>query len=289
MKTGIVFEGGAFRTIFSCGVMDAFLANNIMPDYMIGVSAGAAYGVSYASGQAKRNYDIIMQCCHDKRYMGAGNLINPSNKSYYGLKFAYDTIPNELVPFDYEAFDRYNSHGEFIAVVTNVLTGRPEYMHVSAHDPQNTVLQATCALPLLFPFIYINDTPYLDGGLSDSIPFEKAFADGCDRVVVVLTREDGYRKQTGRSTRAVAHAYMKYPELAKDLMKRARRYNSCLDRLAEYEKDGRVIVIRPDSTKGFSRLEKDLSKIDALYNDGFKKGMDIAGTVKSFYGTCAES
>ena len=162
-------------------------------------------------------------------------------------------------------------------------------MHVSAHDPQNTVLQATCALPLLFPFIYINDTPYLDGGLSDSIPFEKAFADGCDRVVVVLTREDGYRKQTGRSTRAVAHAYMKYPELAKDLMKRARRYNSCLDRLAEYEKDGRVIVIRPDSTKGFSRLEKDLSKIDALYNDGFKKGMDIAGTVKSFYGTGAES
>lgn len=289
MKTGIVFEGGAFRTIFSCGVMDAFLANNIMPDYMIGVSAGAAYGVSYASGQAKRNYDIIMRFCHDKRYMGAGNLINPSNKSYYGLKFAYDTIPNELVPFDYEAFDRYNSHGEFIAVVTNVLTGRPEYMHVSAHDPQNTVLQATCALPLLFPFIYINDTPYLDGGLSDSIPFEKAFADGCDRVVVVLTREDGYRKQTGRSTRAVAHAYMKYPELAKDLMKRARRYNSCLDRLAEYEKDGRVIVIRPDSTKGFSRLEKDLSKIDALYNDGFKKGMDIAGTVKSFYGTGAES
>lgn len=289
MKTGIVFEGGAFRTIFSCGVMDAFLANNIMPDYMIGVSAGAAYGVSYASGQAKRNYDIIMQFCHDKRYMGVGNLINPSNKSYYGLKFAYDTIPNELVPFDYEAFDRYNSHGEFIAVVTNVLTGRPEYMHVSAHDPQNTVLQATCALPLLFPFIYINDTPYLDGGLSDSIPFEKAFADGCDRVVVVLTREDGYRKQTGRSTRAVAHAYMKYPELAKDLMKRARRYNSCLDRLAEYEKDGRVIVIRPDSTKGFSRLEKDLSKIDALYNDGFKKGMDIAGTVKSFYGTGAES
>lgn len=289
MKTGIVFEGGAFRTIFSCGVMDAFLANNIMPDYMIGVSAGAAYGVSYASGQAKRNYDIIMQFCHDKRYMGASNLINPSNKSYYGLKFAYDTIPNELVPFDYEAFDRYNSHGEFIAVVTNVLTGRPEYMHVSAHDPQNTVLQATCALPLLFPFIYINDTPYLDGGLSDSIPFEKAFADGCDRVVVVLTREDGYRKQTGRSTRAVAHAYMKYPELAKDLMKRARRYNSCLDRLAEYEKDGRVIVIRPDSTKGFSRLEKDLSKIDALYNDGFKKGMDIAGTVKSFYGTGAES
>lgn len=289
MKTGIVFEGGAFRTIFSCGVMDAFLANNIMPDYMIGVSAGAAYGVSYASGQAKRNYDIIMQFCHDKRYMGAGNLINPSNKSYYGLKFAYDTIPNELVPFDYEAFDRYNSHGEFIAVVTNVLTGRPEYMHVSAHDPQNTVLQATCALPLLFPFIYINDTPYLDGGLSDSIPFEKAFADGCDRVVVVLTREYGYRKQTGRSTRAVAHAYMKYPELAKDLMKRARRYNSCLDRLAEYEKDGRVIVIRPDSTKGFSRLEKDLSKIDALYNDGFKKGMDIASTVKSFYGTGAES
>lgn len=281
MKTGIVFEGGALRTIFSCGVMDAFLENDIMPDYIIGVSAGAAYGVSYASRQPRRNYDIIMKYCRDRRYMGAGNLINPKNRSYYGLKFAYDTIPNELIPFDYDTFDKYE--GEFLAVATNVLTGRAEYFEIDTNDRQNTVLQATCALPLLFPFIYINETPYLDGGLSDSIPFEKAFADGCERVVVVLTREAGYQKQTGRSTRAAAHAYMRYPELAKDLMKRAKRYNKCLERLEKYEKEGRVITIRPDTTKGFSRLERDLNKIDALYQDGYQKGSAIADDVKAFY------
>ena len=168
MKTGIVFEGGAFRTIFSCGVMDAFLEKNIMPDYIIGVSAGAAYGVSYASRQPGRNLKIILDYCDDKRYMGINNLLNPKNKCYYGLDFAYDTIPNKLVPFDYDEFDKY--HGEFYAVVTNVLTGEPEYMKYTTADRNNLILKATCALPILFPNIYINDTPYLDGGLSDSIP-----------------------------------------------------------------------------------------------------------------------
>lgn len=201
MKTGIVFEGGAFRTIFSCGVMDAFLEKNIMPDYIIGVSAGAAYGVSYASRQPGRNLKIILDYCDDKRYMGINNLLNPKNKCYYGLDFAYDTIPNKLVPFDYDEFDKY--HGEFYAVVTNVLTGEPEYMKYTTADRNNLILKATCALPILFPNIYINDTPYLDGGLSDSIPYEKAFEDGCDRVVVVLTREPGYKKSTTSSTKAM--------------------------------------------------------------------------------------
>lgn len=281
MKTGIVFEGGAFRTIFSCGVMDAFLEKEIMPDYMIGVSAGAAYGVSYAARQPGRNLKIILDYCHDKRYMGFSNLLDRHNKSYYGLKFSYETIPNELLPFDYDAFDAYP--GEFYAVVTNVLTGKPEYMRYTTKDRTNHLLKATCALPMLFPFIYINDTPYLDGGLSDSIPFEQAFKDGCDRVVVVLTREAGYQKKTSSSTRTLARAYLKYPELAKDLVKRAGRYNHCLKKLEKYEKDGRVIVIRPESTAGFSRLERDKLKIQALYDDGYAKGLACAKQVKKFY------
>lgn len=285
MKTGIVFEGGAFRTIFSCGVMDAFLENDIMPDYMIGVSAGAAYGVSYASRQKGRNLKILMDYCHDKRYMGIHNLMNHHNKSYYGLDFAYDTIPNELLPFDYDTFNAYP--GEFYAVVTNVLTGKPEYMRYTTEDRTNTLLRATCALPVLFPYIYMNGTPYLDGGLSDSIPFERAFRDGCDRVVVVLTREAGYRKKTTASVKTLARAYLKYPELAKDLVKRAGRYNQCLKRLEKYEKSGKVIVIRPDSTAGFSRLERDKEKIMALYDDGYSKGMAIANTVKAFYNSPA--
>lgn len=283
MKTGIVFEGGAFRTVFSCGVMDAFLENDIMPDYMIGVSAGAAYGVSYASKQRGRNLKLILDYCNDKRYMGARNLLNPKNKCFYGLQFVYETIPNELLPFDTEAFDNY--HGEFYAVVTNVITGKAEYMRYTTQECPSKVLEATCALPMLFPYIYINDVPYMDGGLSDSIPYEKAFADGCDRLVVVLTREAGYRKKTSASTKMVARAYLKYPELAKDLVKRAGRYNRCLRKLEQLEKSGKVLVLRPDSTKGFSRMERNKEKIQALYDDGYQKGIAIADQVKAFYQT----
>ena len=115
MKTGIVFEGGAFRTIFSCGVMDAFLDRDIMPDYMIGVSAGAAYGVSYASRQKRRNLQILLDYRDDKRYMSMHNMTDKTNRSVYGLEFAYDTIPNKLVPFDYDTFNAWG--GEFYAVV----------------------------------------------------------------------------------------------------------------------------------------------------------------------------
>ncbi len=281
MKTGMVFEGGAFRTIFSCGVMDAFIENDIYPDYVIGTSAGAAYSPSYLARQKERNLKIITEYVNDKRYMGMNNLIDKNNRSLYGLEFAYETIPNELVPFDYDAFEKWG--GEFYAVCTNVLTGKAEYFPYDGKDKTNLVLKATCALPKLFPYIYINDTPYLDGGLSDSIPYEKAFADGCDRVVVVLTREAGYKKTTSSSTKIMARTYLNYPELAKDLVHRAGRYNRCLRKLEHLEKQGKVIVIRPTSTKGFSRLEKNIDKINALYNDGYNKGLAISDTVKAYF------
>lgn len=281
MKTGIVFEGGAFRTIFSCGVMDAFIENNIYPDYVIGTSAGAAYSPSYISRQKGRNLKIITEYANDKRYMGMNNLIDKKNRSLYGLEFAYETIPNELVPFDYDTFEKWD--GEFYAVCTNVLTGKAEYFPYDGKDRTNLVLKATCALPKLFPYIYIHDTPYLDGGLSDSIPYEKAFADGCDRVVVVLTREAGYKKTTSSSTKIMARTYLNYPELAKDLVHRAGRYNRCLRKLEHLEKQGKIIVIRPTSTKGFSRLEKNIDKINALYNDGYNKGLAISDTVKTYF------
>ena len=281
MKTGIVSEGGAFRTIFSCGVMDAFIENNIYPDYVIGTSAGAAYSPSYISRQKGRNLKIITEYANDKRYMGMNNLIDKKNRSLYGLEFAYETIPNELVPFDYDTFEKWD--GEFYAVCTNVLTGKAEYFPYDGKDRTNLVLKATCALPKLFPYIYINDTPYIDGGLSDSIPYEKAFADGCDRVVVVLTREAGYKKTTSSSTKIMARTYLNYPELAKDLVHRAGRYNRCLRKLEHLEKQGKIIVIRPTSTKGFSRLEKNIDKINALYNDGYSKGLAISDTVKTYF------
>ena len=281
MKTGIVFEGGAYRTLFSCGVMDAFIEKDIYPDYVIGTSAGAAYSTSYLSKQKGRMLDVILKYGHDKRYFGINNMVDAKNRCIYNLKFSYETIPNELIPFDYDAFKAWG--GEFYAVCTNVETGKAEYFPYTGDDRTNTVLKATCALPMLCPYIYSDGVPYLDGGLSDSIPFEKALADGCDRLVVVLTREQGYKKTTSSSAKIMARAYVKYPELSKDLLKRAGRYNRCIRRLEKMEKEGKLIVIRPTSTKGFSRLEHDQQKILNLYADGYNKGLEISDKIKDYF------
>ncbi len=281
MKTGMVFEGGAFRTVFSCGVMDAFLDLDIMPNYIIGVSAGAAYGVSYVSKQKGRNLKLIKDYCNDKRYMGIGNLLNPKNKCYYGLKFAYETIPTQILPFDYDTYR--NNPVEFYATVTNIHTGQAEHLLYDVNQVPSKLLIATCALPMLFPIVNIKGKQYLDGGISDSIPFKKALEDGCDKVVVVLTRQPDYRKTTSASTKLAAAMYKKYPKLSQAILDRADNYNRCLDELAEYEKAGKVIVIRPDSTDGFSRMERNKEKIQALYDDGFKKGMDYGDAIKKFF------
>ena len=173
MKTGLVLEGGALRTIFSSGACDALLDGELMPDYVVGVSAGIAYGVSYISRQKRRNLHILTNYANDKRYMGPKNLLEPDNRCYFGLKFTYETIPNELIPFDYETFAAYP--GQVEAVVTNLDTGCPEYLPVPRRDEKFLVLQATCAMPLLFPIFYLDNRPYLDGGASDAIPYDRAF------------------------------------------------------------------------------------------------------------------
>ena len=223
MKTGLVLEGGALRAIFSSGVCDALLDGNIMTDYVIGVSAGIAYGVSYVSKQSRRNLEVVTRYAPDKRYMGMNNLVDKSNRSYFGLKFAYDTIPNELIPFDYDTFAAYP--GEVEAVVTNLNTGRADYLPVPRHDKESRLLQATCAMPLLFPMYRINGQPYLDGGAADSIPWQRALEQGCERVLVVLTRPRSYRRKPDQMIRLIRKQYKQYPKFVRAMETRAERYN----------------------------------------------------------------
>ena len=117
MKLGVVCEGGANRTIFSCGVLDVFLEENLLPDYFIGVSAGIAYGISYLAKQKGRNLELMETYMADKRYMGMRHLIDRGERAYYNTKFVFDEVPNTLLPIDYEAFAAYP--GKVEAVVTN--------------------------------------------------------------------------------------------------------------------------------------------------------------------------
>ena len=280
MKTGMVLEGGAVRTIYSTGVCDALLTRSLMTDYVIGVSAGIAYGVSYVSRQPRRNLDIMVNYINDKRYMGMGNLLRRDNRAYFGLEFVYSTIPNQLVPFDYDTFAAYP--GEVEAVVTNLDTGAAEYFPLDRRDDKFKLLQATCALPFLFPVFHIQGRPCMDGGAADAIPYERAFAKGCDRVIVVLTREREYVRQPEKLQPLIDLAYRKYPKFCDTMRRRADAYNEARQKLFRLEREGRALVFTPTSTEGFHRTERDVDKIKALWKYGWDQGLARLDEAEAF-------
>lgn len=282
MKTGLVLEGGALRAIFSSGVCDALLDGNVMTDYVIGVSAGIAYGVSYVSRQPRRNLEVVTRFAPDKRYMGMNNLVDKSNRSYFGLKFAYDTIPNELIPFDYDTFAAYP--GEVEAVVTNLNTGKADYLPVPRQDHESLLLQATCAMPLLFPIYRIGGQPYLDGGAADSIPWQRALDQGCERVVVVLTRPREYRRKPDQMIRLIRKQYQEYPKFVETMETRAQRYNENREQLFALEREGKVLVIAPKSTLGVGRIERDTEKLRLLWAEGYQMTVERMDEIKDYLG-----
>lgn len=280
MKTGIVLEGGALRTIFSSGVTDALLRGGVDFDYLIGVSAGIAYGVSYLSGQFGRNLEILTRYANDKRYMSRRNLLRPGNHCYFGLKFTYDDIPNRLVPFDYETFARWPGTAE--AVVTDLATGKAVYREVPRRDEQFLLLQATCAMPLLFPIYDLDGLKCLDGGAADAIPFRRAFEQGCDRVVVVLTRERSYRRQPEKLQPLIDLRYRKYPHFCETMRRRADTYNAGRETLFRLEREGKVLLLAPEDTRGFSRIERDVDKIRALWQSGYDQAAARMEEIRAF-------
>lgn len=267
MKLGLALEGGANRTIFSAGVMDGLLDLDIMADHITGVSAGIAYGVSYVSRQRGRNLDILLNYVNDDRYMGSSHMLNPLNNSYFNLDFVYDEIPNRLLPYDYDALAAHV--GTVEAVVTDVDTGEAAYLPVDPDDRQCTLLRATCALPMLFPIIEVGGISCMDGGVVDPIPFRRVLDAGCDRVIVIATRERAYEKKQEKILSAAAHMYRKYPAFVDALKHRAEVYNRQREELFQLERQGDIFLFLPYNTDGFSRTEKNLEKIRAMWQSGY--------------------
>ncbi len=281
MKIGLVLEGGAHRTVFSCGVMDALLDAGIKADYVIGSSAGITYATSYISGQKGRNREMLRRFVRSPRYAGMLHRLNPWNRSYYNQRFLFDKIPNKLLPFDYAAYADFK--GEVLAAVTNIHTGKAEYLPVAADDPKWTVLRATCALPLLFRPITIDGARYADGEIADSIPFEKAMTDGCDKVIVVLTRERGYQKSPEKVMDFAANSQKrKHPEYARAMLRRHEQYNACIAQLDALEREGAAYVIAPEDTLGVTRTDKRIDLLMALYAQGYALTMQQMPTLRDY-------
>ncbi len=284
MKLGLVLEGGASRSLFSCGVMDALLEENILADYVIGVSAGIAYGTSYVSRQIGRNLELSVGYMHDKRYMGVKHLLNPKNRSYYNKSFAFHSIPESVVPFDFDAFAKNNENRTAIAVLTNINTGKAEYHHLPSNDWNRHIdlIWASCALPIIFQPAEIDGEFYMDGGISDPIPYQKAIDDGCDKIITVLTRERSYAKSSSSSEKLASRIYRKYPNFAKTLLQRHEKYNKSRNRLFELSDNGEIFVIMPTDTTGFSRTERRPDRLQAIFDDGYNTAKNLMPELKKY-------
>jgi predicted patatin/cPLA2 family phospholipase len=264
--TGLVLEGGAFRGLFTAGVLDALLDIKAELKYIIGVSAGATNAYSYVSKQRGRNLEIMERFMDDKRYISYGNLIRC--RSIMDLEFVFNEIPNKYCPFDYETF--YKFDGRMLAGAFNIETGENEYFDKDLLDKRNSILRASIAIPLVFPFEKINGKYYADGGLSEPIPINKSIADGNDNNIIVLTRNDGYRKKQSKANMLTYRLYKnKYPKLAKVLRDRHIKYNEQLDYCKKLEKSGNAIIIRPTVDMNINRFERDKVKLKEIYQNGY--------------------
>lgn len=262
----LVLEGGTFRPIFSSGIMDALLDYGVEFPYIIGVSAGITDGVSYVSKQKKRNYDILVNHRHDKRYVGFRNYL--TDRSLFGLKFAYEQIPDEIYPFDWDTF--LNSKTVIKVGVTNANTGEAEYHNGQKDERKNMLLRATCAIPLVFPVIKIDGGEYYDGGICDPIPVRQAQKDGNEKMLIVLTRTKGYRKALSKANVFAAKVLgRKYPNLVKPLLERHNVYNEELEYCEQLEREGKALILRPDESVQIDSFEKDVEKIKRVYQYGY--------------------
>ncbi|MDO5795004.1 MAG: patatin family protein [Turicibacter sp.] len=265
MKVGLVLEGGGMRGLYTSGVLDYFLDQQIFVDYVIGVSAGACNGVSYLSKQKGRNYRVNTNYISDKRYLSLSNFIK--TKSLFGMDFIFDEIPHQLDLFDYETF--LSSPSEYKLGVTDVLTGRPVYFDKTHLDHDSTILKASSSIPVFSPIIEYQNGLYLDGGTTDSIPVKQALKDGCDHVIIVLTRDRNYIKKP-ESFRFIYSKVLKaYPNLIQALDNRHLMYNETLKFIKELEQQGKATIIAPSSPLEISRFEKDVSKLKNIYELGY--------------------
>ena len=269
MKIGLVLEGGGMRGLFSAGVLDALLElKELSVNGIVGVSSGALFGVNYVSKQKERAVRYNKKYADDKRYMGLHSWITTGNA--VNKDFAFYKLPCKLDVFDNETFKKAKT--DFYVVMTNVESGKPEYVLIEDAFAQMEYLRATSALPFASKIIEINGKKYLDGGISDSIPIDFCESLGYDKIIAVLTRPEGTYKEDklGFLYKLV---YRKYPNLVNSLLNMATDYEKVLAKIKDLENKGKIFVVRPPEVLKIGRLEKNRDKIQKVYDTGLNTGL----------------
>ena len=268
MKVGLVLEGGGMRALFTAGVLDALLdIKELDIDGIVGVSAGALFGVNYVSGQKERAIRYNKKYARDKRYMGFYSWITTGNA--VNEEFAFYEIPFKLDVFDQEKFKE--SKIDFHVVMTNIENGQAEYILIEDVLEQMEYLRATSALPFASKIIEINGKKYLDGGISDSIPIDYCESLGYDKIILILTRPEDAHKNDKLSF-LYKLVYRKYTNLVERLINMGKDYEIVLKKIKDLENKNKIFVIRPPQVLKIGRLEKNEDKIQNVYDIGLNTG-----------------
>lgn len=278
IKGCIVLEGGAFRGLYGEGVLDALMQEGVNMQCTIGVSAGAMNGLNYVSGQIGRSIRLNLKYRHDNRYVGRKALIR--SNGIIGFDFAFYDVDKEN-PFDKKRFFDFNRR--FVAVATNCESGETTYFEKGKCKDIFKAVQASATLPFVSKEVMIENTPYLDGGCSNKIPYEWALKEGYEKIIIVRTRPKNYRRKVESMNISIEKiVYQKYPNLVNVLVNSNERYNEQCDIIDQLEKEGKVFVIAPLQPVQISRLEKDIDKLASLYYQGYYETKKMMKDIKNY-------
>lgn len=276
----LLLEGGSLRGLFTAGVLDTFMENDIYFPAVAGVSAGALNALNYVSHQPGRSASINLRYRHDGRYFGPKAALRGG--SLFGLNFMLHDVKKE-VPYDEDTY----AHGgmRMIAVATNAETGKPAYFEKGKTDFDfNEAVRASASLPLASAPVMLDGQPYLDGGCACPIALNWALEQGFEKIVVVTTREKGFRKkQPGqRMIDLYDDFYGDKPLFLATMLTQEMRYNALMDQLDELEESGRVFCVRPQEPITIGRFEGDTEKLLALYNRGHREGREALAGMQTY-------
>lgn len=279
-KVGLVLEGGSMRGMYTAGVLDTFMEEEIQVDGIIGVSAGALFGPNYFSKQKGRALRYNKRFCKNRRFMSipsflfTGNLVN-KQFAFYDVTLKYDI-------FDNETFIKNNTG--YYATVTNVESGKAEYLEMKDVLQDMEILRATSAIPVVSEIVEINGKKYLDGGIGDSIPVEQCLKMGYDKVIVVLTRPLEYRKKplSKQFMKIISMKYKKYPKFIEIMENRYQRYNETVEMIIDKENKKEIFVIRPTSPILLKTIERDEKKLQEVYDLGVKDCKNALSSLKEY-------
>lgn len=280
LKGALCLEGGSLRGLFTAGVLDAFLDNDLYIEYVNGVSAGSMNGMNYVSKQRGRSKRINLKYLHDKRYISFRNMF--TSRQIFNFDFLFGDISNKYDPFDWDAFN--DKAQRYEAVATDVITGESAYFDKDSCSDIIAAVKASSSIPVMSKMIDVDGRKYLDGGISTSIAYNRAFELGYSKVVAVLTREEGYRKKpVNKVNESICKRYFKpLPKLVDKLMTVPKRYNEMQEEMDMLANEGRLLIIRPPKKVIVQKLEKSVAKLESLYKEGYEEGMKNIENVRKF-------